>query len=304
MGVGHAHAPTATGRHRGRLTAALAITSLVLVVEIVGGVLTGSLALLADAGHMFTDVAGLGMSLLAATLAARPTTDERTFGYLRLEILAAVLNALLLFGAAAVVLVEAVRRMADPPDIDGGAMLAYALVGLLANGVSLLLLHGGHRESLNVRGAYLEVMGDLLGSGAVVVGAVVVALTGALRADPVVSIVVALLILPRTWQLLREAVDVLLEATPRGVDMDEVREHVLATPGVLGVHDLHAWTITSGMPVLSAHIVVDDATLGRGDGGPVLDRLGECLAGHFDIEHCTFQLEPVGHADHERGGHH
>jgi cobalt-zinc-cadmium efflux system protein len=304
MGAGHGHGVTATGRHRGRLTVALCLTAVVLVVELVGGILTGSLALLADAAHMFTDVAGLGMSLLAATLAARPTTDARTFGYMRLEILAAVVNALLLFGAAALVLVEAVRRLGDPPEVDGGLMLVFALVGLAANGVSLLLLHGGHRESMNVRGAYLEVMGDLLGSGAVVVGAVVVALTGALVADPVVSALVAVLILPRTWQLLREAVDVLLEATPRGVDMDDVRRHLLGTPGVVGVHDLHAWTITSGLPVLSAHVVVDGATLARGDGGQVLDRLGECLAGHFDIEHCTFQLEPVGHADHEWGAHH
>lgn len=307
MVAGHAHGvtrPTATGRHRRRLALALAITAAILVVEVVGGLVTGSLALLADAGHMFTDVAGIGLSLAATALAARPVTPERTFGYLRLEILAAVFNALLLFGAAAFVLIEAARRLGDPPEVAGGQMVVFALVGLAANGVSLLLLHGGSRESLNVRGAYLEVAGDLLGSAAVLAAAVVIALTGALAADPIASALVALLILPRTWVLLREALDVLLEATPRGVDLGDVRTHMLRTPGVVDVHDLHAWTITSGLPVLSAHVVVDTDTLATGDSGKVLDRLGECLAGHFDIEHCTFQLEPVGHADHEPGHYH
>jgi cobalt-zinc-cadmium efflux system protein len=299
---GHGHA-TATGRQRGRLVTVLAITLAVMAVEVVGGLLSGSLALLADAGHMLTDAAGVGLALLAASFAARPATPERTFGYHRLEILAAVVNALLLFAVAGFVLVEAVRRWSEPTEVSSGLMLAVAVVGLVANTVSLLVLQRGQGESLNVRGAYLEVLGDLLGSVAVIVAAVVVAATGYERADAIASVLIGLMILPRTWGLLRESVDVLLEATPKGVDLAAVRDHLVSTPGVLDVHDLHAWTITSGMPVLSAHVVVDPDVLAAGGGGQVLDRLCQCLAGHFDVEHCTFQLEEPAHREHERAHH-
>jgi len=282
----------------------LAITLSVLGVEVVGALITGSLALLADAGHMLTDAAGIALALLAATLAQRPPTSARTFGWQRAEILAAVVNAVLLLGVAAFVLVEAVRRFDDPPEVEGGLMLAVAVVGLAANLVSLGLLGRASGESLNARGAYLEVLGDLLGSVAVIVAAVVISVTGFQRADVIASVLIGLMILPRTWALLREAVDVLLEATPKGVDLDAVRSHLVQTPGVVDVHDLHAWTITSGMPVLSAHVVVDDEVLRDGHGGRVLDRLGTCLAGHFDVEHCTFQLEASTHRDHELGLHH
>ena len=298
-GHGHDHTGSAAAQHRGRLVAVLGLTAAVLVVEVIGSVLTGSLALLADAGHMATDVAGILLAVLAVTFAARPATPARTFGYYRLEILAAVVNAVLLFGVALVILVEAWRRWSEPPPVEGGPMLVFALVGLVANLAGLLLLRSGAAESLNVRGAYLEVLGDLMGSAAVIVAAVVIALTGWQRADVVASVLVAAMILPRTWSLLREAVDVLLEAAPRGVDLAQVREHILATPGVLDAHDLHAWTITSGMPVLSVHVVVADEALADGGGGRVLDQLGGCLAEHFDVEHCTFQLEPAGHVDHE-----
>jgi cobalt-zinc-cadmium efflux system protein len=309
MGAGHAHGHshghhTATGRYRRRLFAVLAITLTVMVVQVAGGLASGSLALLADAGHMLTDAAGVGLALLAASFAARPATLERTFGYQRAEILAAVANALLLFAVAAYVLVEAVRRLTAPPEVDSGLMLAVALVGLAANAVSLLLLHRGQSESLNVRGAYLEVLGDLLGSVAVIVAALVIQFTGFTRADAIASALIGLMILPRTWALLRDAVDVLLEATPKGVDLAHVRDHINGIPGVVDVHDLHAWTITSGVPVLSAHVVVDDAVLAEGcDGRAVLDRLGECLGAHFDVEHCTFQLETVAHRDHEAAHH-
>ncbi len=301
MGAGHGHGSpvTAGAANRGRLLTVLGITLAVLVAEVVGAVLTGSLALLADAGHVFTDSAGIGLAVLAVTFAARPATAQRTYGYYRLEILAAMLNALLLVGIAVVVLVEAWRRWADPPPVEGGLMLVFAAVGLVANIAAALVLRGGAQHSLNVKGAYLEVLGDLLGSLAVIVAAIVISLTGWLRADVVASVVVALLILPRTWVLLREAVDVLLEATPKGVDMTEVRAHLLSTPGVVDAHDLHAWTITSGMPVLSAHVIVSEEALADGGGGRVLDALGRCLADHFDVEHCTFQLEPAGHAEHE-----
>lgn len=302
MGSGHSHG-TATGHHRNRLLAVLAITVTILVAEVVGGLVAGSLALLADAGHMLTDAVGVGLALLAASFAAKPATPERTFGFQRSEILAAVVNAVLLFGVAAFVLIEAARRFADPPDVSSGIMLAVAVVGLLANTGALLLLRGGQSESLNVRGAYLEVLGDLLGSAAVIVAAVIIWSTGFTQADAIASAVIGLMILPRTWGLLREAVDVLLESTPKHVDLAEVRGHILEIPGVTDVHDLHAWTITSGVPVLSAHIVVDETSLNVGGGGHVLDRLCECLKGHFAVEHCTFQLESDGHRDHEFAHH-
>ncbi len=304
MGAGHNHGPSvsAGGAHRGKLVIVLVLTSIVLVAELVGSWITGSLALAADAGHMFTDVAGIVLALLAVTFAAKPATVQRTFGYYRLEILAAVINALLLFGVAIVILYFAWQRWSNPPEVDGQLMLAFASVGLAANVIGLLVLRSGAKESLNIKGAYLEVLGDLLGSAAVIVAALTIATTGWLLADPVASVLVALMILPRTWVLLREAVDVLLEATPRGVDLDDVRQHILDIPGVLDAHDLHAWTITSGMPVLSVHVVVTDSALADG-GGRVLDALGACLEHHFDIDHCTFQLEPAGHLDHEHSHH-
>jgi cobalt-zinc-cadmium efflux system protein len=245
----------------------------------------------------------VAIALIAATLAARPATNERTFGLQRAEVLAAAGNALLLGVVAVWVMVEAVRRWNDPPDVATGLMLAVAVVGGAANLVSLLVLHGGHTESLNVRGAYLEVLGDLLGSLAVIAAAVVILVTGYTRADAVASVVIGVLILPRAWSLLRDVLDVLLEATPRGVDLDHVREHIRGVRGVVDVHDLHVWTITSGVKVLSAHVVVDDECIEQGRSGQVLDALASCLSGHFDVEHSTFQLEPVGHLAHEPAQH-
>ncbi|MDQ3342162.1 MAG: cation diffusion facilitator family transporter [Actinomycetota bacterium] len=281
----------------------LAITVTVLVVQVVGGLFSGSLALLADAGHMATDAAGITAALVAASLAARPATNARTYGLQRAEILAALANALLLGGVAVWVLVEAARRWSEPADIESGLMLLVAAVGAAANLVSLLILSRGADESLNVRGAYLEVLGDLLGSVAVIVAGVIIVTTGYTRADAVASVLIAVMILPRAWGLLRDVLDVLLEATPRGVDLDFVRDHITGVRGVVDVHDLHAWTITSGVPVLSAHVVVDEACIADGRAGEVLDQLGECLQGHFDVAHCTFQLEPVGHQAHEAAHH-
>lgn len=298
---GHSHGTSisAGGRHRKKLLIVLGLTSIVLVAELVGAAVTGSLALLADAGHMFTDVAGILLAVLAVTFAARPATEERTFGYYRLEILAAVVNAVLLFGVALYILWEAWQRWNTPPEVASGLMLAFAMVGLVANIVGLLVLRAGAKDSLNLKGAYLEVLGDTLGSIAVIVAAIVIATTGWLRADVVASVAVALMILPRTWTLLREAVDVLLQATPKNVDLTAVREHVLGIPGVMGTHDLHAWTLTSGLPVLSVHVVVADDVLADGGAPRILDDLAECLDAHFEVEHCTFQLEPAGHAAHE-----
>ncbi|MGZ4506108.1 MAG: cation diffusion facilitator family transporter [Blastococcus sp.] len=302
MGHDHAHA-TAGGGQRGRLGVVLALTVLVLAAEVVGAVLSGSLALLADAGHMATDAAGIALALGAVTLAQRPARGRRTFGLQRIEILAAVVNGLLLVAVAVYVLIEAVRRIGHPPDISSGLMLAVALAGLVVNLGSLAVLHRGRGESLNVRGAYLEVLGDALGSVAVIVAAVLIATTGWTGADVVASVAIGFLVLPRAWHLLREALDVLLEAAPKGVDLDDVRAHIAGVDGVLGVHDLHAWTITSGLPVLSAHVVVTDEALAAGHGGRVLDALCACLGEHFDVEHCTFQLEGEAHAGHESAVH-
>lgn len=264
-----------------------ALSLTVFVVELFGAFASNSLALLADAGHMLTDVSGVGLSLLAIWFAQRSPTTERTFGYLRLEIIAAVVNAVLLLGVAVFVLFEAWQRLQSPQEIASGLMLAIALLGLAVNAVSLVLLHEAQRSSLTMRGAYLEVMGDLAGSAAVIVAAIVIVTTGFLAADAVASIVIALLILPRTVALLRDATDVLLEATPKGVDMDHVRRHILEAPGVIDCHDLHAWTITSGMNVVSAHVIIADGA----DPAVTLDALCACLSDDFDIEHSTFQLE-------------
>jgi len=300
MGQGHSHTPVTAGAgHRRRLGVVLALTLGVLAAEVVGAVLSGSLALLADAGHMATDAAGLALALAAVSLAQRPARGRRTFGWQRVEILAAVANGLLLLAVAVYVLVEAIRRIGRPPEIGFGLMLVVASVGLVVNLGSMAVLHRGRDDSLNVRGAYLEVLADALGSVAVIIAAVVIATTGWTPADIVASIVIGCLVVPRAWHLLREAFDVLLEAAPRGVDLGEVRSHILGVDGVLDVHDLHAWTITSGLPVLSAHVVVTDEALAAGHGGRVLDALCSCLGEHFDLEHCTFQLEAAAHSGHE-----
>ncbi len=270
---------TATGRHRGRLRVALAVTLTILAIEVAGGLIAGSLALLADAGHLATDAAGVGLSLLAAHFATRPATTQRTFGYARAEILAATCNALLLFGVGAFILAEGVRLLITPPVVRPGIMMVFGMIALAGSGVSAALLSRG--------------------AAAVVVAGLVIALTGFSRADAIASLAIGVLILPRTWRLLKEAIDVLLEATPKGVDLDEVRRHLTELDGVSDVHDLHAWTITSGIPVLSAHVVVEPTVLYGGHGPRMLDMLQECLRGHFDVEHSTFQLEPGGHADHE-----
>ncbi|WP_329454622.1 cation diffusion facilitator family transporter [Streptomyces sp. NBC_01497] len=301
---GHSHGPrggTVTAGYRSRLRVALAITLIVTAVEIAGGVVSGSLALIADAGHMATDALGLGMGLLAIHFAARPADANRTFGFARAEILAALANCLLLLGVGVFLLYEAVERFIEPPDTRGGLTIVFALVGLVANAISLSLLMRGQRESLNVRGAYLEVLADTVGSFTVLVSAGVILATGWQLADPIASLLIGVMIVPRAVKLLRETLEVLLEAAPKDVDMGEVRAHMLAMPGVADVHDLHAWTITSGMPVLSAHVVVDQDALDAVGHEKILHDLQNCLGDHFDVEHCTFQLEPGGHAEHEAG---
>lgn len=297
-GHGHGHAESRAG-DRSRLRLVLLVTATVAVVEVIGGLMTGSLALLADAGHMFTDTAAIVLALSASYVATLPANPRRTFGYHRAEILAALINAVVLLLVCTYLAWMGVRRLLDPQPVEAGSMLVFAVVGLLANLVAVGLLLTRREQSLNMRGAFLEVLSDAFGSAAAIVAGVVILATGFTRADPIASLLVAVLILPRSWALLRDAVGVLLEAAPSDLDVEEVRTVLCRTDGVEDVHDLHAWTITSGMPALSAHVTVtDEALLTRGL-GRILDDLHDCAASHFDIRHATFQVEPVSHRDHE-----
>ena len=304
-GHGHSHGSrlTLTGQHRKSLVIVMLITLSVAVAEAIGAWVSGSLVLFADAAHMAADAAGVGLSLLAVVFATRPATAKRTFGYARAEILAAVVNSVILFAMSVFVISEAISRLITPPPVESPLLVAFGLVALAANGTSLFVLRRGQSESLNIRGAFLEVASDAFGAAAVIVTGLVIAVTGFARADPIAALLVGGLILPRTWRLLADAVDVLLEASPRGIDLSEVRRHLLGLPGITSVHDLHAWTITSGLPVLSVHVVVEPQVLADGTSARMLDVLQECLSGHFDVEHSTFQLELAGHADHEQPMH-
>ncbi|MBE1484498.1 cation diffusion facilitator family transporter [Plantactinospora soyae] len=292
MGAGHAHATPqawAGERHRRPLWLAFGMLAVYMVVQAVAAWLTGSLALLSDAGHMFTDVLGIGMALAAIIAAGRASNDpQRTFGLYRLEVLAALANAVLLSGVAIFVLVESVRRFDDPPEVAAGPMLVVAVGGLAVNVVAFLLLRSGAKESINLRGAYLEVLGDLLGSVGVIIAASVIATTGWRYADPIVAVVVGLLILPRTWKLALAAGRVLVQAAPAHVEVALVRERLAGLDGVTEVHDLHVWTLTSGMEVASAHL-----NLGEGaDVAAVLAAARRHLHDDFGIEHATLQVEP------------
>lgn len=282
---------SAAGQHWRRLATALAVSATILVVELVAGIASHSLALLADAGHMFADVIGMTLSLAAIAIALRPRTISRTFGLYRLEILAASVNAVMLLGIGVVILVEAVRRLDKPPEVGSSIVITVAALALLANSASLRFLGHGRHTSLNIRAAYLEVLGDLAGAVAVLAAGLVIAVTGWRQADSLASIAIALLVVLRTVSLLRDSVDVLLEATPKGVDLADVERHMLEAPGVRAIHDLHAWTITSGMNVVSGHVVLGP----EGVPGDVLDHLGRCLSDDFDIDHSTFQLETPEH---------
>ena len=303
MGHDHSHGMTGTRRHRKRLLVVLGITLGVVVIQIVGAVLSGSLSLFADAGHMLSDAAGVTIALMAAWIAGRPASEQRTYGFQRAEVLAALANALILIVISVVIFTEAVRRFSAPPQVQTDIMLFAAVLGAAANLASLLVLRTAREESLNIRGAYLEVLGDLLGSLAVIAAAAVIKLTGFEAADTIASVLIALMILPRAWSLLRDVVDVLLEATPKGVEVQMIREHILSVAGVTDVHDIHIWTITSGVPVFSAHVVVEDGVLNARGADQLLDKLITCLGSHFDTDHCTFQLEPASHSEHEAHQH-
>ncbi|MDQ6753566.1 MAG: cation diffusion facilitator family transporter [Actinomycetota bacterium] len=303
--AGHDHAQHTGTSHQGRLAAALAVTLLVFVLQLVGAWLTGSLALLFDSAHVLTDAAGLGMALLAARLMARPASDRRTWGFARAEVLAATAQASVLLAVGLVVLVEGVQRLVNPTPIASTEMAVFGGIGLAGNLIALLVLAGGRDGNFNMRAAFLEVINDALGSVAVIAAAVVIGLTGWLQADAVVALLIGALILPRTLKLLLATVSVLLESTPAGLDLVSVRKHILEVPHVLAVHDLHASQIATGLPVLTAHVVVDDGCFHDGHAPQMLDQLQQCVAGHFEvsIEHSTFQLEPASHTRHEHGVH-
>lgn len=300
----HSHAALTTAPRR-RLAVAFGITASILIVEVVGAIVTGSLALLVDAAHMLTDAGGLLVALFAATLAARPATSRRTWGFGRAEVLAATAQAAVLLAVGLFVLVEGVQRLIDPPELASTELLVFGIIGLVGNIASILVLATSRSVNFNLRAAFLEVVTDALGSVGVIVAAIVIAITGWTGADAVAAILIGVLILPRAFTILRETIDVLLESTPRGLDLDSVRAHILELPHVRSVHDLHASLIATGLPVLTAHVVADDEYFRNGRSAELLDRLQECVASHFDVsvEHSTFQLEPASHGPHEHPTH-
>lgn len=280
-GHGHAHATSTRA-----LGWALALTFVILLVEAIGGWVSNSLALLADAGHVLTDAGALGLSLFVAWLSRQPSSAEKTYGYLRWEILAALINGATLLGISAWIVIEALQRFRHPENVAGGVMLGAAALGFVVNGIAARLLHGAHEGSLNVRGAYLHVLGDMLASFGTVVAAFVIRYTGWLTADPVASLLTTLLIVAGAWTLVRESVDVLLEASPPHIELDSVRARLESIPNVESVHDLHVWTVTSGMVAMSAHAIVRDSNCHQG----VLERAHDLLL-DMGIQHVTIQLE-------------
>jgi cobalt-zinc-cadmium efflux system protein len=297
----HQHGHHST--HRGPLAAALLITVAVFVLQVIGAAMTGSLALLFDSAHVFTDAAGLAMALTAATLALRPATARRTWGFRRAEVVSAMAQAGLLLAVGLYVLVEGVRRLIEPTPVAGPELIVFGAVGLAGNIAALAVLARHRSANFNLRAAFLEVLNDALGSVAVIVAAIVITVTGWVRADALVALLIGALIIPRTVRLLRQTVSVLLESTPAGIDPDAVRSHIANLSYVTDVHDLHITQIATGLPVLTAHVVVDDDCYSSGNAHKVLDQLQVCVGQHFDlsIEHSTFQIEPASHRLHEEG---
>jgi cobalt-zinc-cadmium efflux system protein len=300
----HDHAPAEGIRgasNRKLLALSLGITSVVLVVQIVGSIVSGSLALLADAAHMFTDSAALVVALIASSVASRPANERRTFGYQRAEVFGALINGIILIVLSVWIAIEGVLRLLHPADVEVAAtpMLIVAIIGLCANALAMWLLSSAQKRSINVRGAYLEVLGDLIGSSAVILAAVIILVTGWAPADAIASLFIAAMIIPRAIGLLREVGSVFAESAPKGVHVQEIRDHILTTPGVVDAHDVHVWQLTRGAPVFTAHVVVEDDALRDGRAGGILTSLQSCLSSHFDVEHSTFQLEPAGHIEHE-----
>lgn len=299
---GHSHAP-GSGADKRYLLIALALLAAFMLGELIVAVISGSLALLSDAGHMLSDVGAIGGALWAIRLAGRPATGAWTFGWKRAEILSAAANGITLLVVSGIVAVEAVTRLIHPPRVDGGPVVAVAAVGIAVNIAAAWVLARANRSSLNVQGAFRHVLTDLYGFIGTLIAGVIILATGFTRADAIASLIIVALMLKASAELLRDSGRILLEAAPKTTDLDQVRAHLLATEHVHGLHDLHAWTVTSDLPALSAHIVIDDSCFNDGHAPRLLDQLQACLAGHFDIEHSTFQLEAAAHAGHEPGTH-
>ncbi len=297
MSSGHSHGQVRAG-HEKKLLIALGLTTGFMIAEIIGAWITGSLALLSDAAHMFTDSAALAISLMALQIAKRPADRNRTFGYARFEILASAFNAMLLFFVAIYILYEAYQRLVSPAPIQSTGMLVIAILGLVVNLVSMRLLGAASGESLNVKGAYLEVWSDMLGSIGVIVAALVIRFTGWTWVDSLVAAGIGLWVLPRTWTLLRESMNVLLEGVPNGIDLEEVERAIVAVEGVKAIHDLHVWSVTSGKNVMSVHLVIPHTSL---TGQDILAQVTTAVSEKFDIVHCTIQLEHDGFHDQEHG---
>jgi cobalt-zinc-cadmium efflux system protein len=291
------------GSDRRYLLIALALLAAFMLAEVITAVISGSLALLSDAGHMLADVGAIGGALWAIALAARPPAGKWTFGWKRAEILSAAGNGITLLVVAGIVTAEAISRLIHPPAVDGGPVIAVAVAGIAVNIAASWVLARANRSSLNVEGAFRHVLTDLYGFAGTLIAGIVIVTTGFTRADAIASLIVVALMVKAAWELLRDSGRVLLEAAPEDMDLDQVRAHLLGVSHVLGVHDLHAWTVTSGLPALSAHVVIDDSCFNDGHAPRLLDQLQACLAGHFDVEHSTFQLEAAAHAGHETGAH-
>ena len=288
---------------RRMLSVSLALLAAFMAFEVAAAIVANSLALLADAGHMLVDIGAIAGSLIAIRLAARPETGSHTYGLKRAEILAAAANGLALLVVAAVVGFEAIVRLVHPGPVRGGVLIVVALIGVAVNLTATYLMSRANRRSLNIEGAFRHILTDLYGFTGTLVAGVVIVVAGFNRADAVASLLVVVLMLKASVQLLRPALRILLEATPDDIDLEEVRRHLLELPEVKSVHDLHAWTLTSSLPILTAHVVVTDDCLNTGEAGRVLDHLQDCLAGHFDVAHSTLQFEAAGHIEHELGGH-
>jgi cobalt-zinc-cadmium efflux system protein len=301
-GGGHEHG-ICTGADRRYLIIALALLLAFMITEVVVAFLSSSLALLSDAGHMLSDVGAIGGSLWAISLAARPAAGAWTFGWKRAEILSAAGNGITLLVVSGIVAFEAIRRLIHPPTVDAGPVLVVALAGVAVNILAAWVLAKADRSSLNIQGAYQHILTDLYGFIGTVIAAILILATGFNRADAIASLVVVALMLKTAWGLLRDSGRVLLEAAPKGIDLTDVRAHLLESEHVHDVHDLHVWTVTSNLPTLSAHVVIDDSCFSDGHAPRLLDELQSCLVGHFDVEHSTFQLEPASHVTHEPGTH-
>jgi cobalt-zinc-cadmium efflux system protein len=304
MGEGHVHGPASVDVDKRALKVALTLLVAFMAFEVGAAIAANSLALLADAGHMLVDVGAIAGSLVAIRLAARPETGSHTYGMKRAEILAAAANGIALLIVSALVTYDAIVRLVHPSHVRGGILVVVAAVGVAVNLVATIVMSRANRSSLNIEGAFRHILTDLYGFVGTLVAGVIILATGYNRADAIASLLVVLLMLKAAVALLRPATHILLEATPEDIDLDEVRRHLMELPEVQSVHDLHAWTLTSSLPILTAHVVVTDDCFTTGEAGRVLDHLQECLSGHFDVEHSTLQFESAGHLDHEVGGHH